>query len=224
MRDPNTIEAEGSATGQVCCLSGLCPPRRIRSFSTPAACFHSQPTPPAYICRSISLRPQFICQRLKFKPTDRRSDCPAHLHQNPTRFGFLRTYASPPTMPITTRGEQHRTIHALHCVRVFHSMVPPRGSSPVSVVVRRAAASQRVAGSRLRLSSSSTWASWVRRASSSAAGNLRPNSYSRRSGNWRTLFNPNAAHFDKHTELQFTERRWVCSVKTLHYYLEHTAD
>ncbi len=41
-------------------------------------------------------------------------------------------------------------------------------------------------------------------------------------GNSRTLFNPNASHFGKYTELQFTERGRVCGVKTLDYYLERS--
>ncbi|EIW53333.1 glycosyltransferase family 2 protein [Trametes versicolor FP-101664 SS1] len=39
-------------------------------------------------------------------------------------------------------------------------------------------------------------------------------------GNSRTLFNPNASHFGKYTELQFTERGRISGVKTLDYYLE----
>ncbi|RPD61627.1 glycosyltransferase family 2 protein [Lentinus tigrinus ALCF2SS1-7] len=39
-------------------------------------------------------------------------------------------------------------------------------------------------------------------------------------GHSRTLFNPNASHFGKYTELQFTERGRICGVKTLDYYLE----
>ena len=41
-------------------------------------------------------------------------------------------------------------------------------------------------------------------------------------GNSRTLFNPNASHFGKYTELQFTERGRICGVKTLDYYLERS--
>ncbi|KAH9947887.1 glycosyltransferase family 2 protein [Amylocystis lapponica] len=39
-------------------------------------------------------------------------------------------------------------------------------------------------------------------------------------GNARTLFNPNASHFGKYTELQFTDRGRLCGIKTLDYYLE----
>ncbi|OCH90496.1 glycosyltransferase family 2 protein [Obba rivulosa] len=39
-------------------------------------------------------------------------------------------------------------------------------------------------------------------------------------GNSRTLFNPNASHFGKYTELQFTDRGRLCGIKTLDYYLE----
>ncbi|OBZ76091.1 Chitin synthase 8 [Grifola frondosa] len=41
-------------------------------------------------------------------------------------------------------------------------------------------------------------------------------------GNSRTLFNPNASHFGKYTELQFTERGRLSGVKTLDYYLERS--
>lgn len=34
------------------------------------------------------------------------------------------------------------------------------------------------------------------------------------------MFNPNASHFGKYTELQFTDRGRLCGVKTLDYYLE----
>ncbi|KAL6309476.1 glycosyltransferase family 2 protein [Sparassis latifolia] len=41
-------------------------------------------------------------------------------------------------------------------------------------------------------------------------------------GNARTLFNPNASHVGKYTELQFTERGRLCGIKTLDYYLERS--
>ena len=34
------------------------------------------------------------------------------------------------------------------------------------------------------------------------------------------LFNPNASHFGKYTELQFTDHGRFCGIKTLNYYLE----
>ena len=39
-------------------------------------------------------------------------------------------------------------------------------------------------------------------------------------GNAHTLFNPNASHFGKYTELQFTNCGRLCGIKTLDYYLE----
>ncbi|KAL4064864.1 hypothetical protein V8B97DRAFT_1875587, partial [Scleroderma yunnanense] len=40
------------------------------------------------------------------------------------------------------------------------------------------------------------------------------------SGNVCTLFNPNASHFGKYTELQFTDHGRQSRIRTLDYYLE----
>lgn len=41
-------------------------------------------------------------------------------------------------------------------------------------------------------------------------------------GNSRTLFNPNASHYGKYTELQFNDRGRLSGIKTLDYYLERS--